>query len=60
MITEEMKLNIDAKLNNTRNLLRELGNSVSSLVNLSPDIYSDPSIKSCLKDFLIFYLKSIS
>lgn len=55
-----MKLNIDAKLNNTRNLLRELGNSVSSLVNSSPNIFEDPGIKSCLKDFLIFYLKSIS
>ncbi len=59
MITGEMKLNIDAKLNNTRNLLRELGNSVSSLVNSSPDIFEDPGIKSCLKDFLSVYQDAV-
>jgi hypothetical protein len=59
MITEEMKLNIDDKLKNTRNLLRELGNSVSSLVNSSPDIFEDPGIKSCLKEFLAVYQEAV-
>jgi GTPase SAR1 family protein len=59
MITGETKLNIDTKLNNTRNLLRELGNSVSSLVNSSPDIFEDPGIKSCLKDFLSVYQEAV-
>ena len=54
-----MKLNIDAKLNNTRNLLRELGNSVSSLVNSSPDIFEDPGIKACLKDFLSVHEEAV-
>jgi GTPase SAR1 family protein len=59
MITGDMKLNIDNKLNKTRNLLRELGNSVSSLVNLSPDIFDDPSIKSCLEEFLTVYQEAV-
>ncbi|WP_392407466.1 dynamin family protein [Chlorogloeopsis fritschii] len=50
-----MELNIDSKLNNTRKLLQELGNSVSSLINSSPDIFEDPGIKSCLKGFLTVY-----
>lgn len=44
-------LNIESKLNNTRNLLQELGNSVSNLVNSSPDVFNDPGIQSCLQDF---------
>lgn len=54
-----MELNIESKVNNTRNLLQELGNSVSSLVNLSPDIFGDPSIKSCLKEFLNVYQEAV-
>lgn len=54
-----MSLSIESKLNNTRNLLQELGNSVSSLVNLSPDIFGDPSIKSCLEEFLDVYLEAV-
>lgn len=54
-----MSLSIESKLNHTRNLLQELGNSVSSLVNLSPDIYNDPSIKSCLKEFLNVYQEAV-
>ncbi|MEG4225320.1 dynamin family protein [Microcoleus sp. N9_B2] len=46
---------IESKLNNTRNLLQELGNSVSSLVNSSPDVFADSGIQSCLQDFLTVY-----
>ena len=47
-----MKLNIDAKLNNARTLLNELGNSIANLVNSSPDVFADPGIKSALDGFL--------
>ncbi|MBD2043603.1 dynamin family protein [Microcoleus sp. FACHB-672] len=54
-----MELNIEAQLNNTRNLLKELGNSVSSLVNASPDVFNDPQIKSCLEEFLTVYEEAV-
>ena len=54
-----MELNIESKLDNTRNLLEELGNAVSSLVNSSPDIFEDQSIKSHLKDFLNVYQEAV-
>lgn len=54
-----MKLNIDSKLNSTRNLLQELGNSVSNLVNSSPDILEDPGIESCLQEFLTVYQEAV-
>ena len=54
-----MELNIESKLDNTRNLLQELGNAVSSLVNSSPDIFEDQSIKSHLKDFLNVYQEAV-
>ncbi len=47
-----MELNIESQLNNTRNLLKELGNSVSSLVNSSPDVFNDPELKYCLEEFV--------
>ena len=50
---------IESKLNNTRNLLQELGNSVSSLVNSSPDVFADSGIKSCLQDFLTVYQEAV-
>src|SRR4028118_100508 len=50
---------IESKLNNTRNLLQELGNSVSSLVNSSPDVFADAGIKSCLQDFLTVYQEAV-
>ncbi|WP_395649306.1 dynamin family protein [Planktothrix agardhii] len=54
-----MELNIESKLNNTRNLLQELGNSVSNLVNSSPDVFADPAIQSCLQDFLTVYQEAV-
>ena len=54
-----MDINIDTKLNNTRNLLKELGNSVVILINSSPDVFEEPSIKSCLQDFLIVYEEAV-
>ena len=36
-----MNLDIDTKLNNTRSLLNELGNSVATLVNSSPDVFEE-------------------
>lgn len=54
-----MELNIESKLNNTRNLLQELGNSVSSLVNSSPDVFADSGIKSCLEDFSNVYKEAV-
>nr|WP_174783591.1 dynamin family protein [Dolichospermum sp. UHCC 0259] len=45
-------MNIDAKLNNARTLLNELGNSIANLVNSSPDVFADPGIKSALDGFL--------
>jgi ribosome biogenesis GTPase A len=50
---------IESKLNNTRNLLQELGNSVSSLVNSSPDVFADSGIQSCLHDFLTVYQEAV-
>ncbi|MTJ53107.1 hypothetical protein FJR38_10880 [Anabaena sp. UHCC 0253] len=47
-----MVMNIDAKLNNARTLLNELGNSIANLVNSSPDVFADPGIKSALDGFL--------
>jgi GTPase SAR1 family protein len=54
-----VELNIESKLNNTRNLLQELGNSVSNLVNSSPDVFADPAIQSCLQDFLSVYQEAV-
>ncbi|GDZ93460.1 hypothetical protein PA905_12980 [Planktothrix agardhii CCAP 1459/11A] len=54
-----MELNIESKLNNTRNLLQELGNSVSNLVNSSPDVFADPGIQSSLQDFLSVYQEAV-
>ena len=50
---------IESKLNNTRKLLQELGNSVSNLVNSSPDVFADAGIKSCLQDFLTVYQEAV-
>ncbi len=55
----QKNLDIESKLNNTRNLLQELGNSVSNLVNSSPDVFDDPGIKSCLQDFLTVYQEAV-
>lgn len=54
-----MELNIESKLNNTRNLLQELGNSVSSLVNSSPDVFNDPGIKTSLQEFLTIHKEAL-
>lgn len=54
-----MELNIESKLNNTRKLLQELGNSVSSLVNSSPDVFTDAGIQSCLQDFSTVYEEAV-
>ncbi len=54
-----MALNIESKLNNTRTLLQELGNSVSSLVNSSPDVFDDSGIQSCLQEFLTVYEEAV-
>ncbi|QLE59904.1 dynamin family protein [Nostoc sp. TCL26-01] len=54
-----MELNIVSKLNNTHSLLQELGNSVSRLVNSSPEIFDDPGIKSCLEGFLTVYQEAV-
>ncbi len=54
-----MELNIESKLNNTRSLLQELGNSVSSLVNSSSDVFADPEIQSCLQEFLTVYQEAV-
>jgi GTPase SAR1 family protein len=54
-----VELNIESKLNNTRNLLQELGNSVSNLVNSSPDVFADPGIQSSLQDFLSVYQEAV-
>jgi GTPase SAR1 family protein len=54
-----VELNIESKLNNTRNLLQELGNSVSSLVNSSPDVFDDSGIQSCLQEFLTVYKEAV-
>ncbi|MEG3868919.1 dynamin family protein [Microcoleus sp. MON2_D6] len=50
---------IESKLNNTRNLLQELGNSVSTLVKSSPDVFADSAIQSCLQDFLTVYQEAV-
>jgi replication fork clamp-binding protein CrfC len=54
-----VELNIESKLNNTRNLLQELGNSVSSLVNSSPDVFDDLGIQTCLQEFLTVYKEAV-
>jgi replication fork clamp-binding protein CrfC len=50
-----MNLDIDTKLNNTRSLLNELGNSVATLVNSAPDVFEDPGLKSSLSSFFAAY-----
>lgn len=42
---------IQAQLNQARENLQKLGNAVSELVNLSPDVFSDEAIKTRLQDF---------
>ncbi|AFZ46032.1 hypothetical protein Cyast_0048 [Cyanobacterium stanieri PCC 7202] len=42
---------IQAQLNHARENLQKLGNAVSELVNLSPDVFSDEAIKTRLDDF---------
>lgn len=54
-----VELNIESKLNNTRNLLQELGNSVSTLVNSSPDVFRDSEIQTCLHEFLTVYEEAV-
>lgn len=44
-------MNIDNKLENTRTILSELGNAVSNLVNSSPEVFEDKTIKNNLNDF---------
>lgn len=44
-------MNIHTKLENTRQLLNQLGNAVSNLVNSSPDVFEDETIKRSLDDF---------
>jgi hypothetical protein len=46
-----MTTNIHTQLENTRHTLRDLGNAVSDLVNSSPDVFTDPAIRSRLEDF---------
>jgi GTPase SAR1 family protein len=54
-----VELNIESKLNNTRNLLQELGNSVSSLVNSSPDVFHDSGIQTRLQEFLTVFEEAV-
>ncbi|WP_324281648.1 dynamin family protein [Cyanobacterium aponinum UTEX 3221] len=42
---------IQAQLNQARENLQRLGNSVSELVNLSPDVFNDEAIKTRLQEF---------
>lgn len=42
---------IQAQLNQARENLQRLGNAVSELVNLSPDVFNDEAIKTRLQDF---------
>jgi hypothetical protein len=42
---------IQAQLNQARENLANLGNAVSELVNLSPDVFADEAIKTRLNDF---------
>ncbi|WP_308254071.1 dynamin family protein, partial [Geminocystis sp. GBBB08] len=42
---------IQAQLNQARENLQRLGNAVSELVNLSPDVFGDEAIKTRLQDF---------
>lgn len=39
-----MGINVESKLDNSRNKLQELGNALSNLVNSSPDIFNNPEI----------------
>ncbi len=52
-------INIDSKLNSTRELLKELGNSISGLVNSCEEIFTDPRIKYSLKEFLTVYQEAV-
>ncbi len=44
-------MNIHTKLENTRQTLQALGDAVSNLVNASPDVFQDETIKRSLEDF---------
>lgn len=48
---ESAPKDIQAQLNQARENLANLGNAVSELVNLSPDVFADEAIKSRLQDF---------
>ncbi|WP_027404794.1 dynamin family protein [Aphanizomenon flos-aquae] len=54
-----MVMNIDAKLNSARSLLKELGNATANLVNSSPDVFEDSGIKSSLDEFLTAYKEAV-
>ena len=54
-----MVMNIDAKLNSARSLLKELGNTTANLVNSSPDVFEDSGIKSSLDEFLTAYKEAV-
>ncbi len=53
------EININSKLNSTRELLKELGNSISGLVNSCKEIFKDPKIKYSLKEFLTVYQEAV-
>ena len=46
---------IQAQLNQARENLQRLGNAVSELVNLSPDVFGDEAIKARLQEFQQVY-----
>lgn len=52
------KINAQKQLDKTRQLLQELGNALSDLVKLSPDIFHDETIKKNLQDFWQKYEES--
>lgn len=52
-------MDIQAKLGTARTLLNELGNALTNLVNVAPEVFEDPELKSRLEDFRQVYDEAI-
>ena len=48
-------MDIEQKLSNARTLLNELGNALTDLVNVAPDVFEDELLKDKLQDFRRVY-----
>lgn len=52
-------MDIEAKLNNARNLLNEFGNTVTDLVRIAPEVFENEQLKRNLADFRQAYDQAV-